>query len=179
MHLQELQELETTSSQVSGSGINMNTGKVSGNLWCTTRIFPSWVVPHFAAVQASTHSCTLRTDSMNLRPILDWEWMTAAFISIIPPWHHFLSSLRSPQSGSCRALLVLGLSGHLLGFFCCWWWWSVSELFRASNWDVFVFICPSDISEMESYHSFSPPEERRSRQSDLSSHSSNERDTPR
>uniref|UniRef100_A0A7N6B160 Tight junction protein 2b (zona occludens 2) n=1 Tax=Anabas testudineus TaxID=64144 RepID=A0A7N6B160_ANATE len=33
-----------------------------------------------------------------------------------------------------------------------------------------------DISEMESYHSYSPPEERRSRQSDLSSHSSNERD---
>uniref|UniRef100_A0A8D0AVJ5 Tight junction protein 2b (zona occludens 2) n=1 Tax=Sander lucioperca TaxID=283035 RepID=A0A8D0AVJ5_SANLU len=35
-----------------------------------------------------------------------------------------------------------------------------------------------DISEMESYHSYSPPEERRSRQSDLSSHSSNERDNP-
>ncbi|KAF3696247.1 Tight junction protein ZO-2 Tight junction protein 2 [Channa argus] len=35
------------------------------------------------------------------------------------------------------------------------------------------------MSEMESYHSYSPPEERRSRQSDLSSHSSNERDTPR
>uniref|UniRef100_A0AAQ5ZW57 Tight junction protein 2b (zona occludens 2) n=1 Tax=Amphiprion ocellaris TaxID=80972 RepID=A0AAQ5ZW57_AMPOC len=35
-----------------------------------------------------------------------------------------------------------------------------------------------DISEMESsYHSYSPPEERRSRQSDLSSHSSNERDS--
>uniref|UniRef100_A0A665VTD3 Tight junction protein 2b (zona occludens 2) n=1 Tax=Echeneis naucrates TaxID=173247 RepID=A0A665VTD3_ECHNA len=33
-----------------------------------------------------------------------------------------------------------------------------------------------DISEMESYHSYSPPEERRSHQSDLSSHSSNERD---
>ncbi|XP_044053726.1 tight junction protein ZO-2-like isoform X2 [Siniperca chuatsi] len=36
-----------------------------------------------------------------------------------------------------------------------------------------------DISEMESYHSYSPPEERRSRQSDLSSHSSNERENPR
>uniref|UniRef100_A0A3Q3VL07 Tight junction protein 2b (zona occludens 2) n=1 Tax=Mola mola TaxID=94237 RepID=A0A3Q3VL07_MOLML len=36
-----------------------------------------------------------------------------------------------------------------------------------------------DMSEMESYHSYSPPEERRSRQSDLSSHSSNERDNPR
>ncbi|XP_068166039.1 tight junction protein ZO-2b isoform X2 [Antennarius striatus] len=36
-----------------------------------------------------------------------------------------------------------------------------------------------DISEMESYHSYSPPEGRRSRQSDLSSHSSNERDNPR
>ncbi|KAE8291525.1 Tight junction protein ZO-2 Tight junction protein 2 [Larimichthys crocea] len=36
-----------------------------------------------------------------------------------------------------------------------------------------------DISEMESYHSYSPPEERRSRQSDLSSHSSNERDSHR
>ncbi|XP_041642832.1 tight junction protein ZO-2-like isoform X1 [Cheilinus undulatus] len=36
-----------------------------------------------------------------------------------------------------------------------------------------------DISEMESYHSYSPPEERRSRQSDLSSHSSNERETQR
>ncbi|KAM9857978.1 tight junction protein ZO-2b [Aulostomus maculatus] len=36
-----------------------------------------------------------------------------------------------------------------------------------------------DISEMESYHSYSPPEERKSRQSDLSSHSSNERDNPR
>ncbi|XP_075903398.1 tight junction protein ZO-2b isoform X2 [Nelusetta ayraudi] len=36
-----------------------------------------------------------------------------------------------------------------------------------------------DLSEMESYHSYSPPEERRSRQSDLSSHSSNERDNPR
>ncbi|XP_060893469.1 tight junction protein ZO-2-like [Labrus mixtus] len=36
-----------------------------------------------------------------------------------------------------------------------------------------------DISEMESYHSYSPPEERRSRQSDLSSHSSNERDIQR
>ncbi|XP_074525674.1 tight junction protein ZO-2b isoform X2 [Halichoeres trimaculatus] len=36
-----------------------------------------------------------------------------------------------------------------------------------------------DISEMESYHSYSPPEERRSRQSDLSSHSSNERDNQR
>ncbi|XP_054466336.1 tight junction protein ZO-2-like [Anoplopoma fimbria] len=36
-----------------------------------------------------------------------------------------------------------------------------------------------DISEMESYHSYSPQEERRSRQSDLSSHSSNERDNPR
>ncbi|XP_056274724.1 tight junction protein ZO-2-like isoform X3 [Pseudoliparis swirei] len=35
-----------------------------------------------------------------------------------------------------------------------------------------------DISELESYHSYSPPEERRSRQSDLSSHSSNERDNP-
>uniref|UniRef100_A0A671VFW0 Tight junction protein 2b (zona occludens 2) n=1 Tax=Sparus aurata TaxID=8175 RepID=A0A671VFW0_SPAAU len=35
-----------------------------------------------------------------------------------------------------------------------------------------------DMSEMESYHSYSPPEERRSRQSDLSSHSSNERDNP-
>lgn len=31
-----------------------------------------------------------------LRPILDCEWKTAAFISTIPPWHHFLSSLRSP-----------------------------------------------------------------------------------
>ncbi|KAM3610848.1 uncharacterized protein V6R79_009617 [Siganus canaliculatus] len=36
-----------------------------------------------------------------------------------------------------------------------------------------------DMSEMESYHSYSPPEERRSRQSDLSSHSSNERDLAR
>ncbi|XP_061842569.1 tight junction protein ZO-2b isoform X1 [Nerophis lumbriciformis] len=36
-----------------------------------------------------------------------------------------------------------------------------------------------EISEMESYHSYSPPEERKSRQSDLSSHSSNERDNPR
>nr|XP_057927369.1 tight junction protein ZO-2-like isoform X3 [Doryrhamphus excisus] len=36
-----------------------------------------------------------------------------------------------------------------------------------------------DISEMESYHSYSPPEERKSHQSDLSSHSSNERDNPR
>ncbi|XP_029998874.1 tight junction protein ZO-2-like isoform X2 [Sphaeramia orbicularis] len=36
-----------------------------------------------------------------------------------------------------------------------------------------------DISEMESYHSYSPPEERRSRQSDLSSRSSTERDNPR
>lgn len=36
-----------------------------------------------------------------------------------------------------------------------------------------------DISEMESYHSYSPAEERRSHQSDLSSHSSNERDIPR
>ncbi|TKS78108.1 Tight junction protein ZO-2 [Collichthys lucidus] len=36
-----------------------------------------------------------------------------------------------------------------------------------------------DISEMETYHSYSPPEERRSRQSDLSSHSSNERDSHR
>ncbi|XP_008283389.1 tight junction protein ZO-2 [Stegastes partitus] len=37
-----------------------------------------------------------------------------------------------------------------------------------------------DISEMESsYHSYSPPEDRRSRQSDLSSHSSNERDNHR
>uniref|UniRef100_A0A3B4U2M2 Tight junction protein 2b (zona occludens 2) n=1 Tax=Seriola dumerili TaxID=41447 RepID=A0A3B4U2M2_SERDU len=36
-----------------------------------------------------------------------------------------------------------------------------------------------DMSEMESYHSYSPPEERRSRQSDLSSHSSNDRDNPR
>ncbi|XP_029366668.1 tight junction protein ZO-2b [Echeneis naucrates] len=36
-----------------------------------------------------------------------------------------------------------------------------------------------DISEMESYHSYSPPEERRSHQSDLSSHSSNERDNHR
>uniref|UniRef100_A0A672Z5E9 Tight junction protein ZO-2-like n=1 Tax=Sphaeramia orbicularis TaxID=375764 RepID=A0A672Z5E9_9TELE len=35
-----------------------------------------------------------------------------------------------------------------------------------------------DISEMESYHSYSPPEERRSRQSDLSSRSSTERDNP-
>uniref|UniRef100_A0A8C5EQV3 Tight junction protein ZO-2 n=1 Tax=Gouania willdenowi TaxID=441366 RepID=A0A8C5EQV3_GOUWI len=33
-----------------------------------------------------------------------------------------------------------------------------------------------DMSEAESYHSYSPPEGRRSRQSDLSSHSSNERD---
>ncbi|XP_045551278.1 tight junction protein ZO-2b isoform X2 [Salmo salar] len=38
---------------------------------------------------------------------------------------------------------------------------------------------PDDISEMESYHSYSPQEDRRSRQSDLSSHSSNERDYPR
>uniref|UniRef100_A0A8C2WYQ7 Tight junction protein 2b (zona occludens 2) n=1 Tax=Cyclopterus lumpus TaxID=8103 RepID=A0A8C2WYQ7_CYCLU len=37
----------------------------------------------------------------------------------------------------------------------------------------------NDHDEMESYHSYSPPEERRSRQSDLSSHSSNERDNPR
>ncbi|XP_034027146.1 tight junction protein ZO-2-like isoform X1 [Thalassophryne amazonica] len=36
-----------------------------------------------------------------------------------------------------------------------------------------------DISEMESYHSYSPPEERRSRQSELSFHSSNERENPR
>uniref|UniRef100_A0A8C7CJW3 Tight junction protein 2 n=1 Tax=Oncorhynchus kisutch TaxID=8019 RepID=A0A8C7CJW3_ONCKI len=35
---------------------------------------------------------------------------------------------------------------------------------------------PDDISEMESYHSYSPQEDRRSRHSDLSSHSSNERD---
>uniref|UniRef100_A0A8K9XRF9 Tight junction protein 2 n=1 Tax=Oncorhynchus mykiss TaxID=8022 RepID=A0A8K9XRF9_ONCMY len=38
---------------------------------------------------------------------------------------------------------------------------------------------PDDISEMESYHSYSPQEDRRSRHSDLSSHSSNERDYPR
>uniref|UniRef100_A0A673WD30 Tight junction protein 2 n=1 Tax=Salmo trutta TaxID=8032 RepID=A0A673WD30_SALTR len=38
---------------------------------------------------------------------------------------------------------------------------------------------PDDISEMESYHSYSPQEDRRSRQSDLSSHSSNERDYSR
>ncbi|XP_041691831.2 tight junction protein ZO-2 isoform X2 [Coregonus clupeaformis] len=38
---------------------------------------------------------------------------------------------------------------------------------------------PDDISEIESYHSYSPQEDRRSRQSDLSSHSSNERDNPR
>uniref|UniRef100_A0A8C8JHH4 Tight junction protein 2b (zona occludens 2) n=1 Tax=Oncorhynchus tshawytscha TaxID=74940 RepID=A0A8C8JHH4_ONCTS len=37
---------------------------------------------------------------------------------------------------------------------------------------------PDDISEMESYHSYSPQEDRRSRHSDLSSHSSNERDYP-
>lgn len=42
-----------------------------------------------------------------------------------------------------------------------------------------LFFLLSDLSEMESYHSYSPPEERRSRQSDLSSHSSNERDNPR
>ncbi|KAM4607923.1 tight junction protein 2-like [Polymixia lowei] len=36
-----------------------------------------------------------------------------------------------------------------------------------------------DISELESYHSYSPPEERRSLQSDLSSRSSNEREHPR
>ncbi|XP_028312276.1 tight junction protein ZO-2-like isoform X2 [Gouania willdenowi] len=36
-----------------------------------------------------------------------------------------------------------------------------------------------DMSEAESYHSYSPPEGRRSRQSDLSSHSSNERDAHR
>ncbi|XP_068995437.1 tight junction protein ZO-2-like isoform X2 [Embiotoca jacksoni] len=36
-----------------------------------------------------------------------------------------------------------------------------------------------DISDMESYHSYSPPEERRSRQSDLSSHSSTERENHR
>ncbi|KAJ0019657.1 hypothetical protein NQD34_007226 [Periophthalmus magnuspinnatus] len=36
-----------------------------------------------------------------------------------------------------------------------------------------------DISELESYHSYSPPEGRRSHQSDLSSHSSNDRDNPR
>ncbi|XP_071337849.1 tight junction protein ZO-2b isoform X3 [Trachinotus anak] len=36
-----------------------------------------------------------------------------------------------------------------------------------------------DMSEMESYHSYSPPEERRSRQSDLSSHSSNDRNNLR
>uniref|UniRef100_A0AAR2KLB6 Tight junction protein 2b (zona occludens 2) n=2 Tax=Pygocentrus nattereri TaxID=42514 RepID=A0AAR2KLB6_PYGNA len=33
---------------------------------------------------------------------------------------------------------------------------------------------PDDVSEMESYHSYSPQEDQRSRQSDLSSHSSNE-----
>lgn len=33
--------------------------------------------------------------SCRLRPSLDCEWRTAAFISIIPPWHHFLSSLSS------------------------------------------------------------------------------------
>lgn len=49
---------------------------------------------------------------------------------------------------------------------------------RVSNRDV-CFLRLPDISEMESYHSYSPPEERRSRQSDLSSHSSNERDNPR
>uniref|UniRef100_A0A6Q2ZFP1 Tight junction protein 2b (zona occludens 2) n=1 Tax=Esox lucius TaxID=8010 RepID=A0A6Q2ZFP1_ESOLU len=38
---------------------------------------------------------------------------------------------------------------------------------------------PDDISEMESYHSYSPQEDRRSRQSDLSSHSSNDRENPR
>ncbi len=32
----------------------------------------------------------------------------------------------------------------------------------------------SDISEMESYHSYSPQDDQRSRQSDLSSHSSND-----
>ncbi|KAG5841254.1 hypothetical protein ANANG_G00197590 [Anguilla anguilla] len=39
----------------------------------------------------------------------------------------------------------------------------------------------TDISEIESYHSYSPPEDRRSHHSDLSSHSSNERirDKPR
>lgn len=36
-----------------------------------------------------------------------------------------------------------------------------------------------DMSEMESYHSYSPPEERRSCQSDLSSHSSIDKDNPR
>ncbi|XP_072289376.1 tight junction protein 2-like isoform X1 [Eucyclogobius newberryi] len=36
-----------------------------------------------------------------------------------------------------------------------------------------------DMSELESYHSYSPPEGRRSHQSDLSSHSSNDRDNPR
>lgn len=43
-----------------------------------------------------------------LRPILDCEWKTAAFISIIPPWHHFL--ILFEKSDSCRASLVLGLS---------------------------------------------------------------------
>ncbi|XP_061115389.1 tight junction protein ZO-2-like isoform X3 [Conger conger] len=40
---------------------------------------------------------------------------------------------------------------------------------------------PEDLSEIESYHSYSPPEDRRSHHSDLSSHSSNERirDKPR
>ncbi|KAL0979015.1 hypothetical protein UPYG_G00179340 [Umbra pygmaea] len=38
---------------------------------------------------------------------------------------------------------------------------------------------PDDISEIESYRSYSPQEDRRSRQSDISSHSSNDRDQPR
>ncbi|KAK7912756.1 hypothetical protein WMY93_012967 [Mugilogobius chulae] len=42
-----------------------------------------------------------------------------------------------------------------------------------------TFTFPLDISEMESYHSYSPPEGRRSHQSDLSSHSSNDRENPR
>lgn len=105
--------------------------------------FPLRRLSRFAAVQASTRSCMIRTAellvqhdapetvargvsihycslcrltadgnqgkvgthkyrfvikverSCCLRPILDCEWKTAAFISIIPPWHHFLSSLRS------------------------------------------------------------------------------------
>lgn len=50
-----------------------------------------------------------------LRSILDCEWVTAAFISIIPPWHHFYPFLRSPQSDSCRTLLVLGLPEVSIG----------------------------------------------------------------
>lgn len=71
--------------------------------------------------------------------VMDYGWMTAAFISIILPWHHFFLILFQDVGilTPAEPFMVSGLPevSSLIVVVV-----SVREALRASNWDVFLFV---------------------------------------